>query len=83
MQPGTGMSKADYLAASIAENKFDLEHAIPVIKVTDGRYIQVGGHHRAEALRHLGYTQVPVVYNPKQVFSSEAASVFLSVQQLW
>ena len=53
IQPGTGMSKADYLAKSIAENKFKLEHAIPVIKIADGRYIQVGGHHRVEALRRL------------------------------
>jgi RHS repeat-associated protein len=62
MQPGTKILKADYLAARIRNEKFDLTYAIPVFRVEDGTFVLRGGHHRTEALRRLGYKQVPVVY---------------------
>jgi RHS repeat-associated protein len=74
---GKYVSRADLLAQSIEENGFRLESAIGVIRTSAGRNIIVSGHHRAEALRRLGYTEVPVVYDPDDIWPQDDADFFL------
>jgi hypothetical protein len=47
------------LAASIAANGYDVSQAIPVVRMPDGRLVQLGGQHRAEAMRQLGEVTIP------------------------
>jgi hypothetical protein len=74
---GKYVSRADLLAQSIEENGFRLESAIGVIRTSAGRNIIMSGHHRAEALRRLGYTEVPVVYDPDDIWPQDDADFFL------
>jgi hypothetical protein len=47
------------LAQAIQANGYDLGQAIPVAPMPDGRLVQLGGHHRAAAMRQLGETTIP------------------------
>jgi ParB-like chromosome segregation protein Spo0J len=47
------------LASKIQASGYDLQRAIPVARMPDGRLVQLGGHHRAEAMRQLGETTIP------------------------
>jgi hypothetical protein len=47
------------LANTIRTNGYDLSRAIPVARMPDGRLVQLGGHHRAAAMGHLGETTIP------------------------
>lgn len=47
------------LAKTIRANGYDVGRAILAARMPDGRLVQLGGHHRAEARRQLGETIVP------------------------
>jgi ParB-like chromosome segregation protein Spo0J len=47
------------LASRIRTNGYDLAQAIPVARMPDGRLVQLGGHHRAAAMRQLGEATIP------------------------
>lgn len=47
------------LANKIKTNGYDVGQAIPVARMPDGRLVQLGGHHRAEAMRQLGEKTIP------------------------
>lgn len=48
------------LANSIRTNGYDLSQAIPVVRMPDGRLVQLGGHHRAAAMGQIpGETTIP------------------------
>jgi hypothetical protein len=64
------------LAASVKANGYDLSQAIPVARMPDGRLVQLGGHHRAEAMRRLGETTAPARV-------VDWASLAPQVQQWW
>jgi len=67
----------DKLIKSINENGFNLNYAIPVIKVDDGTFILAGGHHRTATLRALGFDEVPIVFS-EIGFTAAEANVFLA-----
>jgi hypothetical protein len=77
--PATGkiINRVDFLANSIQKNGFNLNNAVEIQRVSDGRNIIMQGHHRAAALQQLGYTEVPVIYND-DVWTPEMADAFLS-----
>jgi ParB-like chromosome segregation protein Spo0J len=58
-RPGTPPDHIRDLANSIRTNGYDLGKAIPVARMPDGRLVQLGGHHRAAAMRQLGETTIP------------------------
>ena len=58
-RPGVPPNHIANLALSIQANGYDLSQAIPVARMPDGRLVQLGGHHRAEAMRQLGETTIP------------------------
>ena len=61
----------------VREGGFDLRYSIPVQRVDNGTFYLQGGHHRLEALRLLGYTEIPVIYDPvAPLFPAEALPVF-------
>jgi ParB-like chromosome segregation protein Spo0J len=64
------------LAASIKAAGYDRNQAIPVARMPDGRLVQLGGHHRAEAMRRLGETTIPTRV-------VEWASLSPQVQRWW
>jgi len=47
------------LANNIRSNGYQLNKAIPVIRMPDGRLIIGSGHHRVEAMRSLGEQTIP------------------------
>ena len=47
------------LATAIRTNGYDVGRAIPVVRMPDGRLVQLGGHHRAAAMAQLGETTIP------------------------
>jgi hypothetical protein len=47
------------LAHKIKTNGYDVRQAIPVARMPDGRLVQLGGHHRAGAMRLLGEKTIP------------------------
>jgi hypothetical protein len=59
-RPGVPPNPISNLALSIQANGYDLSQAIPVARMPDGRLVQLGGYHRAEAMRQLGETTIPV-----------------------
>jgi len=82
VKAGEGMPHAEFMAQKIAVEGFDLRFSIPVKKVDNGTFILQGGHHRLEALRLLGYTEIPVIYDPIQpVWSAEFALMYLSATE--
>jgi hypothetical protein len=58
-RPGIPFSYIADLAALVRTNGYDLSRAIPVVRMPDGRLVQLGGHHRAAAMRQLGETTIP------------------------
>jgi hypothetical protein len=58
-RPGVPPGHIANLAASIRVNGYDLSQAIPVVRMPDGRLVQLGGHHRTEAMRQLGEVTIP------------------------
>jgi len=58
-RPGTPPNHIQSLAASIQARGYDVSQAIPVARMPDGRFVQLGGHHRAEAMRQLGEASIP------------------------
>jgi hypothetical protein len=58
-RPGVPPGHIAGLAASIRASGYDLGQAIPVARMPDRRLVQLGGHHRAEAMRQLGEVTIP------------------------
>jgi hypothetical protein len=58
-RPAMPLNHIANLANSIRANGYDLSQAIPVSRMPDGRLVQLGGHHRAEAMRQLGEKTIP------------------------
>jgi hypothetical protein len=58
-RPGVPPNHIAHLALDIQANGYDLSQAIPVARMPNGRFVQLGGHHRAEAMRQLGETTIP------------------------
>src|SRR5262245_52212909 len=58
-RPGKPPNHVQSLAQSIQANGYDLSRAIIVARMPDGRLVQLGGHHRAEAMRQLQETTIP------------------------
>ena len=58
-RPGMPPNHIQNLASTIKANGYDLNPAIPVARMPDGRLVQLGGHHRAAAMRQLGETTIP------------------------
>jgi hypothetical protein len=58
-RPGIPPSYIPDLANTIRANGYDLGRAIPVARMPDGRFVQLGGHHRAAAMGQLGETTIP------------------------
>jgi ParB-like chromosome segregation protein Spo0J len=58
-RPGVPPGHILNLASSIRANGYDVSQAIPVSRMPDGRLVQLGGHHRAEAMRQLGEATIP------------------------
>jgi ParB-like chromosome segregation protein Spo0J len=58
-RPGTPPNHIQDLANKIQANGYDLTQPIPVARMPDGRLVQMGGHHRAEAMRQLGEPTIP------------------------
>src|SRR5262245_30024271 len=58
-RPGKPPQHIQDLANLIQTNGYDLAQAIPVARMPDGRLVQFGGHHRAEAMRQLNGTTIP------------------------
>lgn len=58
-RPGMPPNHIQNLASSIKANGYDLNQAIPVARMPDGCLVQLGGHHRTEAMRQLGETTIP------------------------
>ncbi len=49
----------DDVAKLISENGYDLNRAVEVLKMGDGKMILAGGNHRLAAMRQLGETTIP------------------------
>ncbi|MBY0229760.1 MAG: ParB N-terminal domain-containing protein [Gemmataceae bacterium] len=58
-RPGMPPDHIPDLADAIRMNGYDLSRAVPVARMPDGRLLQLGGHHRAAAMGHLGETTIP------------------------
>jgi hypothetical protein len=58
-RPGLPPNYIQGLAAKIRTTGYDVTRAIPVARMPDGRLVQLGGHHRAEAMRQLGEATIP------------------------
>lgn len=58
-RPGIPPNYITILANTIRANGYDLSRAIPVARMPDGRLVQLGGHHRAAAMRQLGEATIP------------------------
>jgi hypothetical protein len=58
-RPGTPPNPIQNLAHKIQTNGYNLTHPIPVARLPDGRLVQMGGHHRAEAMRQPGEPTIP------------------------
>ena len=58
-RPGMPPNHIQDLANQIQTNGYDMSQPIPVARMPDGRLVQLGGHHRAEAMRRLGETTIP------------------------
>jgi hypothetical protein len=58
-RPGVPSGHIAALAAGIRAKGYDLSQAIPVARMPDGRLVQLGGHHRVEAMRLLGELTIP------------------------
>lgn len=58
-RPNMPANHLQNLASDIQANGYDLQQAIPVARMPDGRLVQLGGHHRAEAMRQLGQATIP------------------------
>ncbi len=58
-RPGVPPGHIASLAAGIRANGYDVAQAIPVARMPDGRMVQLGGHHRVEAMRQLGEVTIP------------------------
>lgn len=58
-RPGMPSNHIQDLANSIQTNGFDLGQAIPAARMPDGRLVQLGGHHRAAAMRQLNEATIP------------------------
>jgi ParB-like chromosome segregation protein Spo0J len=58
-RPGKPPTYIANLAGSIKKNGYRLREAIPVFRMSDGRMIIAGGHHRVAAMRLLGEQTIP------------------------
>jgi hypothetical protein len=58
-RPGTPPNHIANLANKIRANGYDLAQVIPVARMPDGRLVQLGGHHRAAAMRKLNEMTIP------------------------
>jgi ParB-like chromosome segregation protein Spo0J len=58
-RPGKPPTYIADLADSIKNNGYRLQEAIPVFRMSDGRLIIAGGHHRVAAMRLLGEATIP------------------------
>jgi ParB-like chromosome segregation protein Spo0J len=58
-RPGVPPNHIPNLAGLIRANGYDLAQAVPVARMQDGRLVQLGGHHRAAAMRLLGEATIP------------------------
>jgi hypothetical protein len=58
-RPGKPPNYIPALAASIRANGYDIGRAVPAVRMPDGRVVQLGGHHRAAAMRQLGEATIP------------------------
>ena len=58
-RPNTPPNHLQDLANLIRMNGYDLSRAIPLVRMPDGRLLQLGGHHRAAAMGQLGETTIP------------------------
>ena len=47
------------LANDIAQNGYNIKHAIPVLRLPNGKLISAGGHHRVAAMKSLGQSTIP------------------------
>jgi len=75
-RPGIPVSHIQNLASSIQSNGYDLGQAIPVARMPDGRLVQLGGHHRAEAMRQLGEATIPARIVDWDAISSAARTKY-------
>ena len=44
---------------SIRQRGYDINQAIPVLRMPNGKLVIGGGHHRVEAMRRLGEQTIP------------------------
>ena len=58
---GKGVNYIDDLAELISKNGYDINQAIPVVKMPNGRLVISGGHHRVAAMKKLGENTIPSV----------------------
>ncbi len=58
-RPGMPANHIDNLANNIKANGYDVDQAIPIVRMPDGKLISFGGHHRVAAMRQLGETTIP------------------------
>jgi hypothetical protein len=69
------------LIESITEHGFDPYEAIPVVITRKGRIIIVGGHHRLEAVKQLGYTYIPAKVVREEL--NDPASTYFRTLESW
>ncbi len=58
-RPGRPRNYIQHLAGQIRANGYDLARPIPVARMPDGRLVQLGGHHRAAAMKQLREFSIP------------------------
>jgi hypothetical protein len=58
-RPGMPPNHIDNLALRIAEDGYQVNQAIPVLRMPSGKLVTAGGHHRVAAMARLGESTVP------------------------
>lgn len=58
-RPTVPKNHIEALAKSIAEKGYDINQAIPVLKLPNGKLVSAGGHHRVAAMKSLSEKTIP------------------------
>lgn len=58
-RPGKPTTYIQDLAESMLKNGYDVNQAIPVLKLPNGKLVSAGGHHRVAAMKSLGQKTIP------------------------
>ncbi len=58
-RPGKPANHVENLAQSIKTGGYDVNQAIPVLKLPNGKLVSAGGHHRVAAMKSLGEKTIP------------------------